>query len=512
MAGFTGAVVVKQAWISDDSLAMARTIANWIRGYGPYFNIGEAAQAFTSPLWFVLSSAVTFVTRDVLMTFLALSVVAVASGAYLLGARLSRWWQAAFLGLLLASSFAITDFATSGLENPLLLLIVVLAWDQARRDHPLGVAAAIGLLVVTRYDMALIAIPLAAHTGIRLWNRRDARALAAAAATAAAPLATWFLFSWVTYGSVFSETASAKLNLLIPRRELLGQGVGYVFDTFQTDWATFGLVMVGLSGVAVGSGFIRSLSVGSLAYVSYVVWIGGDFMVGRFLFVPAVIGLVVLADRIEDVEIGQAPGTIPRTFGSIGTEWIAVGALAVVVFAQAGVHPLTEDPLRSEMRWGSGDPLSQGLADERRVHIEKGYGLWNFILLEPYDNPFSLLRTALREWPAGAQITEIRIQCGELGTESVFYGPGIHYIDPCGKSDPFLARHITFEATGGEWRPGHYRRDVPDGYLEALASGDSTFLAPEYRAAFEAVSAERRIDEAWPDDPSSIVLPEAEGP
>ena len=84
----------------------------------------------------------------------------------------------------------------------------------------------------------------------------------------------------------------------IPRGEMLVQGVRYVQHAAMHDRVTVLALFLGVvplvrlrhpPAVAVG--------LGGLAYLAYVVWIGGDFMAGRFLTPPlfaAALGLAML--------------------------------------------------------------------------------------------------------------------------------------------------------------------------------------------------------------------------
>ena len=505
-------VVFKQAWISDDALLIARTVANWLAGYGPYVNIGEAAQAFTSPLWFVMTAGASWIARDILVTLIAMGVLTAGFAVYFLARDLKHWWQAVLLMIPLMSSFAIMDFTTGGLENPLLFLLIVIAWHQARRQRLVSSVLAMGLLVLTRFDMAFLAMPAVAFVAREVW-RRDRKRLPHLIFAAFTPLVGWFAFSLVTYGSIFAETAPAKLNLLIPRRELLSQGVGYLVESFHGDWVTLGLVIFAAAGFFFRSvtGFSKSLVLGAFFYLLYVVWVGGDFMIGRFVFVPAVVGLVVLAevlsgkahDLLQEHVTASATPTNPGRVTSVLT---AVALLGAVLLFQGGLHPVTEHPIRTATRWSSADPLHLGIADERRVYVQGGYSLWNWLLMEPYENKFAVLRSALRDWPSGREVDEVRIKCGGFGTASILAGPQVHFVDPCGKADPFLARR-PFEANKGRWRIGHFWREIPEGYIEALVSGDARLLDDSHRDAFTEISLARRVDSRWPDDPALVEIP-----
>ncbi len=114
------AVVVRTAWISDDAQITLRCVMNFIHGYGPTFNIDERVQPYTHPLWFLLISAGTFVSRNPFVTTFVLSIALSILTLWLLVTRLATsFWSGILAGAGLILSKAYVDFSTSGLENPL---------------------------------------------------------------------------------------------------------------------------------------------------------------------------------------------------------------------------------------------------------------------------------------------------------------------------------------------------------------------------------------------------------
>jgi len=63
--------------------------------------------------------------------------------------------------------------------------------------------------------------------------------------------------------------------------------------------------------------------------------------------------------------------------------------------------------------------------------------------------------------------------------------------------DPLMAR-LPIE-TPGEWRIGHFRRRVPEGYLETLASGTNRIRHPRLAAYYDTLAAVTRSDVLDPD-------------
>lgn len=67
------------------------------------------------------------------------------------------------------------------------------------------------------------------------------------------------------------------------------------------------------------------------------------------------------------------------------------------------------------------------------------------------------------------------MQCGTLGQDAILSGPLVHWIEPCGLADRFLASR-PFVAENYAWRIGHFNRPVPDGYVAAVLQGSPVLL------------------------------------
>jgi arabinofuranosyltransferase len=60
---------------------------------------------------------------------------------------------------------------------------------------------------------------------------------------------------------------------------------------------------------------------------------------------------------------------------------------------------------------------------------------------------------------------------GTSGFQGYFSGPHVHLIDDWGLADPLLARlPIRIKPS---WRIGHFRRNLPPGYLQSVEEGDN---------------------------------------
>jgi arabinofuranosyltransferase len=62
---------------------------------------------------------------------------------------------------------------------------------------------------------------------------------------------------------------------------------------------------------------------------------------------------------------------------------------------------------------------------------------------------------------------------GTIGYTGYFAGPRLFIIDPNALADPLLARLRPIK--NEHWVPGHFAREVPNGYMETLRSGKNMF-------------------------------------
>lgn len=153
----------QRRWIADDGLIVLRTVRNLLAGNGPVFNAGERVEANTSTAWTYLIWFWSWVTGAqteyvVLWVALVLSVAAIPIAMYgtarLYGPRFAGATTAAVTLLLPLGSIVYIalpparDFATSGLENGLVIFWIAclwclfLAWARRSPDDRSGRATA----------------------------------------------------------------------------------------------------------------------------------------------------------------------------------------------------------------------------------------------------------------------------------------------------------------------------------------------------------------------------------
>ena len=112
-------ILLRTAWVSDDSFITMRTVDNFLHGYGLTWNVDERVQTFTHPLWLLLLTGVYLITQNAYFAVQGLCLIlsSVTMVIFLLngsGGMLDLILGATILML----SNAFVDYSTSGLENP----------------------------------------------------------------------------------------------------------------------------------------------------------------------------------------------------------------------------------------------------------------------------------------------------------------------------------------------------------------------------------------------------------
>jgi arabinofuranosyltransferase len=381
------------------------------------------------------------VIGNLFVATILLSVLVSVAAFWLAITRAATPWQAGLAVLVLAFSRAFVDFSVSGLENPLFhLLLGLFVWVFVARpagdSHRLAALwMLVSLLYLTRPDAVLLVLPLAIAASVQAGN---VRRVLGAVAFGAAPAVAWTIFATVYYGFPFPNTAYAKLATGVSGGELRQQGWLYLVDSLDRDPITLTTIAFATAlGLATGHAAGRGLAAGIVCYVGYVVWIGGDFMSGRFLSAPlfaAVLGTAWLARATREVWL------------------VSAGVLTLVGSAAAHV------PLWMNSTVVDPGVKPNGIVDERGVYFRD-------------HSLVGAARPRLRNppWPTdtGARPTmRVAEICGLMGQAGLDLGPYVHLLDECALADPLLAR---LPAVFNEaWRVGHYRRMIPPKYRESL--------------------------------------------
>jgi arabinofuranosyltransferase len=302
-------VAWQRRFVQDDAYISWRYAANLVHHGQLAWNLGERVEGYTSFLWTLAATVPIAAGLEVESSMEGLGIVLFT------GTLLLFWWVTrrltgrdfdALLGVIVLGSLpSFQAYATGGLETQLqtllglLVLALTLPEDAAdlptiRRPWLLGGAIAAALL--TRLDsVVLLAAPVALAVVTTIPESRDARRRCAVALAAPAlVVGVWLVWKLAYYGSVLPNTFRVKVagvaTVDYGKRYLAAFSRSYVPVAALLGWllALWQLVARRRSWPVVGVAVTIPL------WLSYILWVGGDFMEFRFM-VPIMPGGVVLA-------------------------------------------------------------------------------------------------------------------------------------------------------------------------------------------------------------------------
>ena len=350
-------IITRRAWLGDDAYITFRTVDNFINGYGLTWNVDERVQAYTHPLWMLLLSLVYFFTHEIYYTSIILSLLISIITVWILAFKVSRSPLAAiFAVLILTLCNAFVDYATSGLENPLshLLLVIFLAvyFHGKPGEKNLLILSLIASLGLTnRMDTALLFLPMLLYRTyeVRTWKGIGMLVLGQI------PFISWEIFSILYYGFPFPNTSYAKLNTGISTLAYIAQSKYYFLSIVEKDPLVLVAIFCGVSIPFINrSHKDKPIALGILLHLLYIIMIGSDFMAGRFFSLPLLAAVCILA-RL-DLETFQ---------------WYQSGLLFTITLILGLCVPLPTYKvlsLKIQQEPYAGVVDSYGIADERQTY------------------------------------------------------------------------------------------------------------------------------------------------
>lgn len=441
-------LVLRLAWVSDDGFIAERSWDNLVHGHGLVLNWGQRVQGFTSALHTLVGVPAFFLTRRPFAALILTSLAGITALTWLVLQRFRGEPQKVGLFfVVLALSSSILTYATAGLENALGYFVVTgfVFSRLGKSTHLVHSYLWAGAVVLCRHDLTLLVIPTLIFDLIRQPKRAVKAGL-----IGFVPPALWTLFSLFYFGFPFPNTAYAKLNIEIPRTSILNQGVAYFADILHRDLPLALLLLVGIVATfrkEVGRD-ARLLLGGVTLYLAYVLWIGGDFMGGRFFTVPGVMICAVLVASIR--------------LDSLASK-VAFSVLAFLLTPSLGPFKSYEPGVWCGF-------AANGITDERACYAESN-ALSENITKEKWKT-----HTYLHQFKKAVKRHKDRVIPFHLvGMAPYGADPGKHILETWSLTEPLLAR-LTF--VGKDFRPGHFPRAVPQGYEASLRTGKNQIKDP----------------------------------
>lgn len=447
------------AWITDDAYFSYRVVHNFWDGYGLRWNISERVQPYTNPLWTLLHIPLYALwPNHIALASIGLSLAcAIASIVLVLMTfRLSPLIASAAFFLPLSLSPTLMSYFSSGLENPLtLLLFAWFGYEISRHDPPrwFFLSFIVSLAMTNRLDTILVYAPAMLY--LLLLQIRRHRSIPWKPLLAGAwPILSWLAFSLFYYGSFFPNSTFAKIVSNVSAWDYAIKGWKYTVEFAYADpvMATIAALSVFLTFLqpfmnnnisTQKNSRLRMLCVGMLLYWIYVISVGGSYLSGLFLSLPAFMALwLFLACLPEKIE----------------TRWLIAGSALCLI-----LYILPESSL-----W-----QRQHRQVASRILIRNYYPVFlidfDFKTLSLKANSFELSVT-----PCESRAVETYMILNRSGLGAYSDGPCVHQIGRFVLGDALLARmpgvYMNYV--------GHIARDLPDGYIHAVKTGEMNQMDP----------------------------------
>ncbi|TGN03176.1 hypothetical protein [Leptospira dzoumogneensis] len=459
------------AWLSDDAFISFRVVDNFANDFGLRWNVAERVQVYTNPLLVLLLLLPYILWKNIVALSFVFSFLFGILSLFFLKKISSSKFSFFIAVIYLFSSRAFIDYTYSGLENSLNHLIQAvfffILWKvpaEPKKSKLPALTFWVSIGLVSRLDLILVLfIPylvlffLEYSKGLIDWKTILRSALFGS------PIIIWFLFAGIYYGSFLPNTYYAKTNITDTFLETALQGWHYYER--QLFWDPISLLFFP-TVILIGFFFKRFnrsalLSLASLLpFFLYLIWVGGDFMVGRF-FTPAIFlfGLSLAKEFTFDKKEAV----------------FLLGSLAIYNI----LFPLTPfSPMPKQISYYK-EARSFETGMPYHITDEKGfYYLDTGLAFRKYPSSW-LANLASRT--NVFDVKESVVILGMIGRFGYVYGPDHYIVDQFALGDPLLAR------LPGSGRTGHKKRRIPEGYIEGLKKGENGILDPDLKQYYDGI-------------------------
>lgn len=482
-------VIILLAWQSDDAYHGYVMSKHLVEGNGLVYNIGERASASSCPLFTLIIAAAYLLTREMFFTSIFVCVIFSSLAYYILAYKFCKTKEQVIVSFAaLIGSTAFITYTTSGLENSLLFFLgalfikIYFETEKYTGKQLLIMALIFSMIALARMDAVLIFIPMICYAFLFKREKTTFPGAVVIGLAGLLPFILWEVFSVFYYGFPFPNTAYVKLGTDIAQMEYYKKGILYIFYTLLNDM----LVLV-IPGIFVVITFLaRKLdyiltSAGILLYGFYIIRIGGDFMMGRhftvLLFISVSTFMILWNNLMKETGSYQKIKRYKTIFSGL--------AFLGVIYTFTVGHVIGSEYL-------FGHQYSSFISDEREVY-SKTTGL--------YNNVRSLIRTGnlcIRDTWNYQSTDEIRYDglIGNITDNSpgilVYYNSDLYLNDAYGLGDPFLSKLPAIKEDN--WRVGHMKRAIPEGYRETIQTGNNVIVNEDLRRYYDKIHLVTRGD------------------
>ncbi len=460
----------------DDAYISFRYAQNLIAGQGLVFNPGERVEGYTNFLWTILLAffmRLGFDPSPAAIVLGALFTLASVGLVYVFCRVISLRDSAvpiiAMLCLAADGSFAL--WAVSGMETSMFAFLILAAitlyvWEW-KNDKPGFLSGAVlGLAAMTRPEGLLVLMVIVFHQALArlvLQRRLVTAADVARVGTFMAMYLPFFLWRYYYYGFLLPNTFYAKVTVRDSGAQYQ-RGLRHLgtFAGLRMGWLTALLVLIPV--VKRKLSFWLTLLLALVAiYAGYIVFVGGDWSVGRF-FAPILPAAYILVAS-GAVEAYESLVRYARRVSESASLVVALRGAGLVVLALAQLALFNFSSLEGEH-----ELFVVHFQAARATHA----------------------RVAMGKWLRDSVPADTFIAVDAAG--QIPYHSGLRTLDMFGVNDVHTA-HLEVEDMG-EGVPGHEKFDFdyimwrrPD-----LIIASAPFL--------DGLDTYLRMDVPWIDDPS----------
>jgi arabinofuranosyltransferase len=470
--GFFLVVLLRTAWLSELSYWTLRTIEHAANGHGLRWNAVERVQTYDHPLWMLVLLAGRRFTGESYFTTLVISAVLSVSTVLLVLSRAKSDAMIALGAALLSLSWAFVTYSTSGLEGPLVHLLLAafaLTWlaapDEAKAssratrlrssygaaapklagssgkrrrealpEHAYWLALLAGLAAFTHPATLLITfLPLVA--AMRILDRREGITVVA---LSLGPPVLWTTFAFWYYGLPVPLALFGGLAQHVPLADRVAAALRFVGTTLQRDPVTVAAIAAGVIA-AWPNPRDRRLALGVVVYLGVLALWCGDAMTGRWCAAPLLVATIVLIER-----------------WAMSHRRAMVGAIAAMILALVAGRPT----FASNVDVAVSDPPGDGARRDERVTDYPATGL----LLDIRQRWPPVHPETTRGGVAWKDTHRVR-SSPNPAYFGFAAGYGVYVIDRTGRADPLLAWLPPDDETSF---PGAALRSIPPGYEWSL--------------------------------------------
>lgn len=452
-------IITLLAWQSDDAYHAYIMAKNLVLGNGFVYNVGERASATSCPLFTLIVACGYFLIRKMFVVSLLICIIFSTLAYRILVKTFCKSKKQVILAFVtLIGSFCFVSYTTSGLENSLLFFLAALFLkyyfdtDVYTAKRMFMLAILISLIAMTRMDAVLMFVPMILY--VYLFQRNKVSFLKAVGLGIAGllPFIGWELFSTFYYGFPVPNTAFVKLGTQIPLKEYLYRGVQYVITTGIADILLLAVpFMVVIIVLCMRRAKYIYTVLGMVIYAAYLMYIGGDFMVGRHftvMFFMSICTYMVIENQ------NFAACKKPQRISAVYTMVVALGL----------IYAMTTGVINAQFMFGN--TFNSPISDERGNY---------FRYTSLFNNTISYLKTGklcIREAWNEAGIEDLREHDNTGGLLrmvpgiSIYYNSDLYLNDLYALGDPFLSKLPAVREDN--WRIGHMWRESPAGYGETV--------------------------------------------